>query len=181
MIEVWKDIKEYKGLYQVSNLGRVKKLSQIRTCWNGHKTITYEVPEKILTLRMRGNYLAVGLTKNKKQTTYCVHRLVAEAFIPNPDNLPCVNHIDENKLNNEVENLEWCTYEYNNKYGTRTAKTCKPVKCIETEIIYDSMVEASKQTNIPRPNILVCCKNHLRTAGGYHWEYVKRKEIVNVK
>ncbi len=175
MNEVWKDIKGYEGLYKVSNLGRIKKLNQIRTCWNGYKTITYEVPEKILALRMRSNYLAIGLTKNKKQITYCVHRLVAQAFIDNPENLPCVNHIDENKLNNNANNLEWCTHEYNNKYGTRTAKTCKPIKCVETKIIYNSMVEASKQTNIPRPNILACCKNHSRTAGGYHWKYIKRK------
>lgn len=172
MIEIWKPILGYEGLYEVSNLGKIKSLKQIRTCWNGYKIIRYEIPEKILSLRIRSNYLAVGLTKNKKQMTYTVHRLVAETFIENPDNLPCVNHKDENKLNNCIDNLEWCTYQYNNAYGSRTTKTCKLVKCVETGVIYNSVVEASKQTGIARPNILLCCKKSNRTAKGFHWVYV---------
>ena len=153
-------------------MGRIKSLPKTISCWNGFTTITYIIPEKILAQRKRSNYLAIGLTKNHKQVTFSVHRLVAETFIPNPNNLPCVNHKDENKYNNSVDNLEWCTHEYNNSYGTRTIRTCKPVKCVETEVIYDSTVQASKHTNINRVNITNCCNNKVNTAGGYHWEYV---------
>lgn len=165
------------GLYEVSNFGRVKSLSKVISCWNGFSTITYTIPEKILAQRKRSGYLAVGLTKNKTQTTFFVHRLVAEAFVPNLDNLPCVNHKDKNKLNNHIDNLEWCDYKYNNSYGTRTKRTCKPVKCIETGIVYDSTVQAGKLTGINRVYITNCCNNKKLSAGGYHWKYVS-EEVV---
>lgn len=173
MEEIWKDIKGYEDLYQVSNLGKIKSLKQMICCWNGHKIIQYEMPEKILSQRIRSNYYAVGLTKNKKQKTYSVHRLVAQAFIPNPENKKCINHKDENKLNNKVENLEWCDIAYNNAYGTRTKKTCKHVHCIETGLIYESTVEAQKHTGINRVYITNVCNKKHKTAGGYHWEYIK--------
>ena len=108
MIEVWKDIKGYEGLYQVSNIGRVKSLTRT----NCRK-------ENILKQTNRGNgYYCVSLSKNNIVKTFCVHRLVAEAFIPNPNNFPCVNHINEDKLDNRVENLEFCTIQYNSSYGS---------------------------------------------------------------
>lgn len=112
MEEVWKDIKGYEGLYQVSNMGRVKSLGRV----DGSNHRLYE---KILKLKKRNNYLGIDLHKNGELRTYSVHRLVAQAFIPNPNNLPQVNHIDENKINNQIDNLEWCTVLYNNTYGTR--------------------------------------------------------------
>ena len=111
MIEIWRDIKDYEGLYQVSNFGRVRSLNYNKTG---------EI--KIMKLKKtRDGYLRVGLRKNGKQKWISIHRLVAEAFIPNPLNLPCVNHKiegEEGKKINTVENLEWCTYKYNTNYGT---------------------------------------------------------------
>lgn len=106
MKEIWKNIKDYEGLYQVSNLGNVKSL----------KT------NKCLYYSKSKNYLRVGLNKNGIRRGYSIHRLVAQTFIPNPDNLPCINHKDCNGHNNKVDNLEWCTYKYNNSYKNHYLK-----------------------------------------------------------
>ena len=125
-------------------------------------------------------YNYVNLSKNSKTCTKRVHRLVAEAFISNPNNLPEVNHKDEDKSNNNVENLEWCTREYNLNYGTRSEKFSKTrgkaVRCIETKHIYSSARSASRDTGIHQSSISGCCnKEHgYKTAGGYHWEYVRK-------
>ena len=113
--EVWKDIPGYETLYQVSNFGQVKSLNYRRSG-----------KERILKqgLEYQG-YYRVCLRKNNKNNWFLVHRLVATAFIPNHDNLPCVNHKDENKDNNHVDNLEWCTYQYNNNYGTLKERQTK--------------------------------------------------------
>ena len=108
MKEEWRYIKEYEGLYQVSSLGRVKSLNYR----NSNK-------EKILKLNLnKSGYLHICLSKNGKVKAFNVHRLVAQAFIPNPNNYPIINHKDEDKSNNCVNNLEWCTYGYNSNYGT---------------------------------------------------------------
>lgn len=106
--EIWKDIIGYEGLYQVSNLGRVKSLPKF---FQG---------ERILKSRLdKYGYPYLGLVKDKIKKSYKVHRLVAAAFIKNPLNYPSINHKDENKENNNSINLEWCTVDYNNKYGSR--------------------------------------------------------------
>ena len=106
-MEIWKDIKGYEGLYQVSNLGKVKSIEKdIIRVRNGKEIITH-IPEKILfQWKNSKGYLSVAIGSKQSRKLYKVHRLVAEAFIPNPDNLPQVNHIDEDKSNNKVENLE---------------------------------------------------------------------------
>ena len=110
--EIWRDVVGFEGLYKVSNLGNVKSLNYNRTG-----------KEKLMKPQTDGHgYLQVMLYKDGKYKIKKIHRLVAEAFIPNPDNLPCVNHKDENKTNNKEFNLEFCTYEYNNNYGTRKIK-----------------------------------------------------------
>ena len=113
--EIWRDIEGYEGSYQVSNLGRVKSL--FREAGTVNKK--YTCKEKILKpRRQKRDYYAVMLWKDGKSRQFRVHRLVAQAFIPNPDNLPVINHKDENPSNNEADNLEWCTVKYNSYYGT---------------------------------------------------------------
>lgn len=123
--EIWKDIPCYEGIYQVSNKGRVKSLDRIVVRKDG---ACFRLKGKILNLT-KNTYLYVRLCVNGKDKHYAVHRLVCECFHSNPDNLPCVNHKDNNPLNNQVDNLEWCTYSYNNNYGSHS------------ERLSDSMVE----------------------------------------
>ena len=163
MQEIWKDIPNYEGLYQVSNLGRVKSLFKYK---------------KILKPRPRNGYLRVSLTKNNKSTNYAVHRLVAQAFISNPNNLPEINHKDENKQNNCVDNLEFCTRKYNMKYGTW--KDRRLVKFIKPVVQYDlngnfirnwtSIKDAKTKLNIN--NIPAVCKGKAKQSGGYIWKYI---------
>lgn len=176
--EEWKDINGYEGLYQVSSFGRVKSLPR-----NGTILI-----EKIITCSTSTGYCRVVLSKGNKTKNFNIHRLVAEAFIPNPNNLPCVNHKDENKRNNFISNLEWCTHKYNNCYGSRIQRVkkkqlnridcSKPVaqysKDGELLYIYPSMKEASRATGVKVSNISSCClkKRCYKTAGGYIWNYV---------
>lgn len=114
------------------------------------------------------------MSKEGKTKSIRIHRLVAKAFIPNPDNLPEVNHKDENKLNNNASNLEWCDRQYNNTYNNHNvkinAKKRKSVICIETKIIYKSITEAETITKIK--HISDVCLGYRQTAGGYHWKYV---------
>ena len=102
-------------------------------------------------------------------------RLVALTYLKNENNLPIVNHIDENKKNDHVDNLEWCSYSYNNSYNGRAKKTAekkyKKVLCLETGVVYESITEAGNATKTSPGNICYCCKGILKTAGGYHWEY----------
>lgn len=188
--EIWKDCKGYEGRYQISNLGRVKSLEKIRTAFN---KITYIQKEKILKGMIdKDGYAIVKLrTKDGKSKLEKVHRLVAIAFIPNPENKPQVNHKDENKQNNHVENLEWCDAKYNNNYGshlknqsavqTNNSKKSIKVVCVETGIIYPSMKEAQRQTGIFDSSISKVCRHQQETARGYHWEYYKEYNVRDVE
>ena len=161
-MEIWKDIKDYEGLYQISNYGRVKSLG------NSQKR-----KEKILKPEYSNkDYACVHLRKDGKNKKYRIHRLVAEAFMPNPDNLPCVNHKDENKLNNKVENLEWCTHLYNCHY----LKDPLEVYCLDLNKHFVSATEASAYTGICRSSIVKACRDQLYSAGGMLWCYSRDKE-----
>lgn len=120
MEEIWKPVKDFEGYYEVSNLGRVRSVDRVVIAKNG--TTQFKKGTLMKPRPDRQGYIIVALSINRHYITKCVHRLVAEAFIPNPDNLPQVNHIDEVKNNNVVSNLEWCTAKYNANYGDRNKK-----------------------------------------------------------
>ena len=177
--EIWKDITGYEGLYKVSNLGMVKSLE--RKVWNGKGYII--VRERILKPgKDKGGYLKVHLCKDGKAKSILLHRLVADEFIDNIDNLPQINHKDENPSNNNVNNLEWCTQYYNNNYGnhnervvkatTNNPKLSKKVICLETNQIYPSTMEVKRQFGFSQGNIYSCCIGKRNTCGGYHWKFV---------
>lgn len=160
--EMWKDIPGFNGAYQISNYGRLKSYKQ-------HK-------ERLMSLHPnRYGYVEKQLYKNNKYINKKIHRLVAEAFIPNPDNLPEVNHKDGNKQNNCVNNLEWCTPKENNWHRYHVLHKCwssdKRVLCVETEVIYSSITSASQATNIDGGSISKVCHNKRKTAGGFHWRF----------
>lgn len=175
-MEVWKDIPGYEGLYQASNLGNIKNIGRKFLDSLGREYIVKEVLCKP-SIDTSG-YNQIVLSKNKKRKSYKVHRLVAITFIPNPNNLPQVNHKDENKLNNNIENLEWCTHKYNCQYGTRSYRCTlhsnhKVKQLLKGKVIkeYNSLKEASLKTNIKYQGISKCCRQQQRTAGGYEWKY----------
>ena len=172
MQEIWKDVKGYEGCYQVSNLGRVKSLNYLQ-----------KGKEQILRLeKTPKNYFRCAFSKDGKVKRYSVHRLVAQAFIPNPYNLPIINHKDENPSNNRVENLEWCDSKYNNNYGTHIQKIAnkvrnhpnmsKKVLCIETGVIYQSTHQAERELGYSRGFVSHCCRDVNKTCGGFHWRYI---------
>ena len=207
MEEIWRDIKGYKGLYQVSNTGRVKSLE--RTVWN-NKGYYKTVPERILKGRKtRVGYLRVQLYKNNKAKNCYVHRLVAQAFLENIDNLPEVNHIDENKQNNCIENLEWCSHSYNNTYNDKAKKAGKkiakklrgrklseetikklsesrkrkPVYSIDKEsgltTYWESTMEASRQLRIDQCSVVRCCQGKRKSAKGFYFFYAESEEVCD--
>lgn len=179
MKEIWKDIEGWEGLYQVSNLGRVKSLSRHRIVgW-----ADYVSKEKVLKQSTNnGGYNYVWLHKEGKKKIYKIHRLVATAFLSNPNNYKCVNHKDENKANNTVENLEFCNHSYNNNYGTRNEKVARKngrqILQFSLDGVFlkewDGARIAGKQLNIRHQSIYSNCKGERKSAGGFIWKYKKQ-------
>ena len=164
MQEIWKDVVEYETIYQVSTQGRVRNKRTGR----------------VLREDIRSGYRYVVLQNKKKY----IHILVAQAFIPNPDNLPQVNHKDENKLNDCVKNLEWCNAKYNANYGTRNERLklnnynlgkAKPVYQYSAtgEFIckWDSTRTIEEVLGICHTSISKCCRGIIKMSGGYVWSY----------
>lgn len=150
--EVWKDCKGYEGIYQVSNYGRVWSVRSQKYLYGS---------------KDKDGYLRVNLTaKNGKIKLERIHRLVAIAFLENPFNYPQVNHKDENKSNNRVDNLEWCNAEYNNTYSKG-----KKVYCIELQKEYSCSQGAMRDLGVDGSDIRKCCKGQKKSAGSYHWRY----------
>ena len=193
MEEIWKDIKGYEGLYQVSNLGRVRSLGHhIRQRNNSKKLCKGQILKPYLNNKGKGYYI-IGLSKNNKRKCYLVHRLVAEAFIPNPENKPEVNHKFGITTDNRVTELEWATREeqmlHAYKLGLQTPAqlgkfgwksfTGHPVKQLdiktgETIKEYGSTEEAARQLNIKsQSNNRGCIIGRQKSCAGYKWEYIK--------
>lgn len=182
MQEIWKDIPGYEGKYQISNLGNVMSLHFKRSATN----------KKLLTpVDNNHGYFQVMLRDNGNDNRFRIHRLVAEAFVPNPENKPVVNHIDGNTKNNRADNLEWVTQRENIIHGCQYGKIKPPTflgltgsknplsKTIlqinpETNSVVNEFIgmnEASRITKICVSSICACCKGKVKTAGGYIWKY----------
>ena len=171
MNENWKNIDGFENLYQISNYGNVKSLKCNK--------------EKILKPINKDGYLFVHLYKDGERKKYYIHRLVASAFIKNPNNLPQVNHKDENPINNNIENLEWCDCKYNINYGTHNerarkgkinhpslSKSVYSVNKTTNEVTYyQSAIDAERITGIFQSSICSCLKGKLKSAGGRYWYY----------
>ena len=186
MQEIWKDIKDYEGLYQVSNLGNVK--ASKREIYTGRGYYIREERPLKLRLNTKGYYY-IDLSKNNKTKRFMVHRLVALMFISNPDNKPCIDHINTIRTDNRVENLRWVTYS-ENSYNPITNKrnsiantgasnpNARKTKCITTGKIFETTTAASKYYNVQRENICRCCKGVVKSAGKLpdgtklEWEYI---------
>jgi hypothetical protein len=190
MTDIFRDIKDYEGMYKVSNLGRVKSLG------NGG---SYKTSRILKPVEIEKGYFQVGLSKNGKTKMCYVHRLVAEAFLPNPENLPEVNHKDENKTNNfvflnedgtvnkEKSNLEWCDRKYNNNYATRNERAGKTISKVMTNgktskrvlqltLTGDLIREWPSTQECGRNGfyssaVCNCCNGKQKSHKGFYWMY----------
>lgn len=173
--EIWKDIPDFPG-YQASNLGRIKSTCRLVHSTNGKKTFSYYIPERIMKFTVRSRYLCVTLCLNGKHINVLVHRIIAKTFIPNPYDLPEVNHRDEDKLNNKVTNLEWCTRDYNKNYGTGNIRCAekRSKKVIQyTDDFFkewNSINDAARGNNVTAGSIKSACDKHHRCCKCY-WKY----------
>ena len=183
MNENWKPVKGFEEFYEVSSLGRVRSL-----CFLGYRR---KAPKILKPCKDRGGYLMVNLCKNGKLITKKVHRLVAEAFLPNPLNLPQINHRNELKDDNRLENLEWCTAKYNANFGTRNERVAKAMKGkhvnrpdqskrvlqfdLEGNLVrtWPSLMEVSRQTGWSCGGISMACLGEHKTAYHYIWRYAQ--------
>lgn len=187
MEEIWKTIKSHPS-YEVSNRGRVRSVDRI----SSRKGNPCRLGGMMLKPRDIKGYMAVTLWdgNREKHKRFFVHRLVAEAFIPNPDNLPCVNHKDESRTNNNAENLEWCTHKYNSNYGTAIRRRVahqdwrsianKQSRAIEQldmdgNVVarYKSMMECERTTEFKSSGISKACNWWMKTYKGFVWRFAE--------
>ena len=180
--EEWKDIQNYEELYQVSNYGRVKSL--LKTLSDGRLW-----QPRILREENNHGYKRVTLAKNGVNKTYRVHKLVAQCFLQNINNYPLINHKDENKSNNKLYNLEYCTSAYNSNYGNCkykiAEKLSKPVNQYDINFnllhTYKSLSDAGRQTGLSIAYISQCCNGYYKYAYGYIWKYVEGGDVGSEK
>lgn len=179
MKEIWKDVKGYGGLYKISTFGNIIT----KRIWTGKMYIEKE--RKLKPTIARNGYLRITLTKDGKAKYINIHRLVAETFLSNPNNYPCVNHIDGNKLNNNLENLEWCSYSHNSKeafrlglHKTKKGKNSPRSKKVlqynlKGEFIkeWEYMTKITEELGYDYTNISKCCKGIYKKSKGYIWKY----------
>lgn len=184
MTEIWKDIEGYEGLYKISNLGNVlacEKYAKVRG--GAYRKIN---PRLLNPYKCINGYIQINLRKDKKSKPFLIHRLVAKAFIENPNNYSEVNHKDEDITNNIVDNLEWCTHKYNANYGTRNQRMLahrknrlRPVNQYSKDGKFikhwESMSEVEKELGADTGSIIRVCKGLQHTCIGYVWEYAQKK------
>lgn len=187
--EIWKDIPGYEKLYKISSSGIVRSYDKIvrNGKYNQNRVI---LGRNLKYTLARGGYYTVGLTKDRKQKVYFVHRLVAITFIDNPNDYPVINHKNAVRTDNRVSNLEWCTYSYNTLYsfremgrqpvnkGERGAKSHLSKEICQIDIQTGNVVktfigtyDASAKTNICRSDIIRCANGKAKSAGGFKWQY----------
>lgn len=178
MEEIWLDIVGYEGMYQVSNIGRVKSLERYRSNHGKQQLVLESIKS---TRKDKQGYLLLDLYKDNKQKTVRIHRLVAEHFLDNPDKKETVNHIDGDKENNNVENLEWATFKEQNEhfYKNKLKSKCnidkavkamnkaqaKKVKCLNNGVIYESASKAARAAGISGSLVMRCCRGECKSAG----------------
>ena len=172
--EIWRPVAGFEGAYEVSNLGNIR---------------SFKVGNGILMTpnRNKYGYMKVLLFKDGKPCCKNIHRLVAEAFIPNPNNLPQINHKNEDKADNRVENLEWCTCADNCNYGTRNDRVAKALTkkygvpvyqfSLDGEFInrYDSLSDAGRKTNLSPSSIRHACRGEREDVGGFMWAFAEKR------
>ena len=182
MEEIWKDKKDYEGHYQVSNFGRAKSLDRY-VKGKGH-SLQFKKGRILKPMKDNNGYLKVKLCKDGKEKAFTVHRLVAEAFLPNPHNYSCVNHKDENKQNNNVSNLEWCNSKYNCNFGTRNerviakntnGKLSKTVLQYTLDGVFvrewESAKQAEREGGYQHGHIISVCGGKRNNHKGFIWKY----------
>lgn len=182
MNEIWKDVVGYEGIYQVSNLGRIKALPRkVKVCGGAYRLIGEHI---VKPTKCKNGYLEAAFSVRQKREVRLLHRVVAQAFIENPDNLPEVNHIDEDITNCHADNLEWCTSKYNANYGTRNervAQTKKQTGSVKAVYQFDlngnlinrfeKISDAAQEVGADISAIIRVCKGKQQTSMGYRWEY----------
>lgn len=176
-MEIWADVKGYEGLYLISTYGNCKTTNYRP----GYGRIPEDINDimKIENPDNHQGYCTIKLSKNGKKRTARIHRLVAEVFIPNPNNYPCVNHIDGNKLNNHIENLEWCTHQQNMQHASlnnlvnrgKTTRIKQLTLNNEVVKVYKSIREAARETGICRDSITKCLKGKQQQCNNFKWKY----------
>lgn len=185
MVEIWKDIEGYEGLYKISNLGNVESI-ELKYI----NSLGYEVTKNgcFLSKHFTKKYYQISLYKNGKSNRFYLHRLIALAFIPNPENKPCINHINGIKTDNRIENLEWCTYSENNIHALKTGLSKLPDEFINHSrskkitqydlngkfiCNFDSLSEAYKITGIHISTISLCVNNKIENIKGFIFKFTK--------
>lgn len=174
MEEIWKDIKGYEGLYQVSNMGKVKSLNYLRT---GKENV-------LKPGKQNSGYLTVCLSKNNKPKIFRVHRLVATAFIPNPENKPCIDHINTIKDDNRAENLKWATQKENvnnvltrsKRYGANNYKAREVLQFTKEGVFvrkWFCIREAARELGFNQSSISKCCLGKMKTCYEFVWKYAE--------
>lgn len=186
-IEVWKPVVGYEGLYEVSNLGNVRSVDSVRIIHNQYGEHLGKYKGRIRKpSKDNDGYLHVKLSCQCIQKAFMIHRLVAEAFMPNPDNLPEVNHINEDKTDNRVENLSWVSHIQNINHASRNQRVAETLKnrsdCSKRVAqytlggvlvaIYPSIMEVYRQKGYNSASISMACNNKRKSAYGYYWNYL---------